>query len=257
MPEDVVMVEKKDHICTVTINRPERRNALSPEVANRLIDVFQSVGDDGQTQVVVLRGAGQQSFSAGFDLGSGMPGGERSGLLDTANSAIESCPCPVLAMVYGYAVGGGLGLALACDLRLAADNARLGIPGAKLGIMYSVEGIQRLINLLGAGVTRRLLLTGSPVDASTAYTMGLVDQVSPVGRLHQDTYGLAREIAENAPLSVRAAKAAINKLTHSRAADPEVSKELLALRAQVMQSEDAREGRRAFVEKRRPAFKGK
>lgn len=257
MPEEVVLVEKKDCICTVTINRPERRNALNPEVVNRLVDIFKSVGDDGQTHVVVLRGAGQQSFSAGFDLGAGMPGAESSNLLDAASSAIESCPCPVLAMVYGHAMGGGLGLALSCDLRLAAENARMGIPAVRLGIMYSAEGIQRCINVLGLPVTKRLLLTGTPVDAATACSLGLADRVSPVDQLYQDTYALAREMAQNAPLSVRATKIAIDMIVRSKGTDPSVRAQVVALRSRICRSEDAQEGQRAFADKRRPVFKGK
>jgi enoyl-CoA hydratase/carnithine racemase len=160
-------------------------------------------------------------------------------------------------MIYGYAVGAGLELAVTCDLRLAADSARLGITPAKLGVAYSPTGIQKFLNLVGIAHTKELFYTGRLFDAQRAKEMGLVDYVVPASELAATTYELAQEIAENAPLSVSGAKLTVSKLLSYQVLRPEDEAELRELQARAMRSEDLKEGQRAFMEKRKPKFVGR
>ena len=258
MTKDVVLVTKEDDICTITMNRPERKNAMNPQVLHRLCEEFGSIGKDGRTRAVVLRGASEQAFSTGYDIAS-LRG---EGSLDTnrinaAFKAIEDCPVPVIAMIYGYCIAGGVGIAASCDLRIAADNAQLGMSFARLGVIFTTEGTVRFLRLVGASTARMMLYTGRLIDAREALRIGLVDRVTSAGQLPKVTYGLAREIADNAPLSVMGAKAAINKLLLYQEPGPEVQAEIAAIRKQVFGSEDREEGHRAFREKRKGLYKGR
>lgn len=258
MTQDVLLVTKEDDICTLTINRPERKNAVNSEVLRRLCEELGAIGEDGRTRVVVLRGASEQAFSTGYDIASLR--GEES--LDTNRinatfKAIEDCPVPVIAMIYGYCIAGGVGIAASCDLRIAADNAQLGMSFARLGILFTAEGTVRFLRLVGASAARMMLYTGRMIDAREAQRIGLVDQVTSVDQLPSVTYGLARDIADNAPLSVRGAKAIVNKLLLYQEPGPVVQAEIAAIRRQVFESEDSEEGHRAFREKRKGLFKGR
>lgn len=170
---------------------------------------------------------------------------------------IEEYPYPVIAMIYGYCVGGGLELAVACDLRIAADTAKLGITPAKLGIVYLPTPLRRFLDVIGAAYTKELFFTGRLIDAHRAKEMGLVNQVVPEEELERYTYELAREIGENAPLSLKGIKLAITKLTGFERLSPEDAAYLEELRQRAMESEDLKEGRRAFQERRKPVFKGR
>lgn len=248
---EALLVEKKDYICTVSINRPERRNALNPEVLHGLIDIFSSFKAGGDVRVVVLRGAGEKAFCAGFDLGGAVEGN----ILFDGIESVAACPCPVIAMIYGYAVGAGCDLSSACDFRIAEDSARMGINPVKLGLIYSPKSIQRFISLIGAASTKELFLTGRFLPVQRAKEMGLVNYVVPTDELVATTYALAQEIAENAPLAVAGTKSIINKcLYHKLSAEEEA--ELQTIAASVRNTEDSREGFRAFAEKRKPQFKG-
>ena len=172
-------------------------------------------------------------------------------------NAVASFPYPVIAMIYGYAVGAGLELATTCDMRLAADTARLGITPAKLGVVYRPDGIAKFIDLVGVSLTKELFYTGRLITAQRALERGLVDYICPPPELAKATYDLAREIAENAPLSLSGAKTTIARLLDNRKLTPEVEAELRKLQAQAMLSEDLKEGQRAFMEKRKPRFTGK
>lgn len=264
MAEDILLVEKKDYICTLTINRPEVRNSLSPELLAQMGDLFTRLKDDPEVRVVVIRGAGEKAFSAGFDIGRIEGVREQSQEekthehpLDYPMEAITAYPFPVIAMIYGFCAGAGLELASTCDLRLAAQNARLGITPAKLGIVYAYAGVQRVVNVVGVAGAKELFFTGRLIDAQRARQIGLVDWVVPEEELTTVTYDLAREIASNAPLSVSAAKITINKLTKPRPLSPDDEAELMGLWAKAMQSEDLQEGQRAFMEKRKPVFRGR
>ena len=261
--EDLLLVHKEGGICTLTINRPEKRNSLNPEVLLRLGDTLNSLKEEGEIRVVVIRGAGEQSFSSGYDI-SRIPSGrneEETGPpqnpLEYGMSSILTYPYPVIAMIYGYAVGAGLELAVTCDLRLAADTAKLGITPAKLGVFYHHTGIRKFLNLVGIAQTKEFFYTGRLVDAQRAKEIGLVDHVAPAQELASATYNLASEIAENAPLSVSGTKITISRLLSYQTLSPEDEAELQKLQTQAMLSEDLKEGQRAFIEKRKPRFIGR
>jgi enoyl-CoA hydratase len=171
--------------------------------------------------------------------------------------SVRDFPYPVIAMIYGYAVGAGLELAVTCDLRLAADTARLGITPAKLGVVYSPAGIQKFLNVVGVPQTKELFYTGRLIDAQRAREIGLVDHVYPEAELATATYELAQEIAGNAPLSVSGVKATVSRLLRYQTLSPEDEAELGRLQAEAYRSEDLKEGQRAFMEKRKPRFIGR
>jgi len=225
----------------------------------RLIEVFHSISEDGQTRVAVLRGAGEQAFSAGYEI-SRLHIIEDSSTKDPVEDvilAIESCTVPVIAMIYGYCIAGGCALAIACDLRLAADNARLGITVAKLGLVCPPSAMIRLINVVGISATKELLYTGRLIDAEKAREIRLVDRVVPADQLAAVTYELAREIADNSPLSVRGTKSMIRRVLGFQTLSPETRAAFLALQKQSTESQDLKEGQQAFAEKRKPRFTGK
>lgn len=256
---DEVVVEKRGHICTLTINRPDKRNALNYAALSAMGDALNRLSGRERPRVMILRGAGKEAFCAGGDL-SGVA--DEAGMqrfvhaLDYCIRSLVDFPSPVIAMVYGYAVGAGLDLAVIADFRLAAENARFGANLVKLGRIYYYTSTLRLINLVGWGPAGEMLLTGRLFDAKWAREAGLVNRVFPVEQLEEDTYALARELAEeNSIAAVEGTKAMFRKLMASQLISPEVEAELKAIMDAVNKSGDAREGPRSFLEKRRPAFK--
>lgn len=256
MPQEPVLVRRDGRVATISINRPERRNALNAAALRQLAQAFESVGNDGQTLAVVLRGESKQAFSSGFEISledSSDPGWE----VEKACLAIEKCPRPVIAMMYGFAIGGGLLLALACDLRLAADNARVGMTMAKIGIVFRPAGLERFINVVGLPATKRIFLTAELFDANEARAMGLVHQVAPLENLEKATYDLAGRLAENAPLALAGTKASIDRIVAARNVGRNVAEDLAGIATTAFDSEDAKEGRQALRDKRKPVFRGK
>ncbi|MDP2919551.1 MAG: enoyl-CoA hydratase-related protein [Dehalococcoidia bacterium] len=263
MAEELVVVKKEENICTLIINRPQKRNSMNPETLLQLGDALNALKEDGQTRLVVIRGAGEEAFSSGYDIGriggasdQELTGPRRNPLAYGMNS-VSGFPYPVIAMIFGYAVGAGLELAATCDLRFAAEGARLGITPAKLGVVYSPQGLQKFLNLVGVSQTKELFYTGRLIDAQRALEIGLVDHVRPAGELVKFTYDLAGEIAGNAPLSVSGTKTTIARLLKYQKLNPEDEDELRKLQAQAMSSEDLKEGQKAFLEKRKPRFTGR
>ena len=263
MAEELLLVQKEGHICTLSINRRQKRNSLNPELLLQLGYTFNSLKQDDDIRVVVIRGAGEECFSSGYDIGR-IPSGETQEVtgpqqdpLEYGMSSISGYPYPVIAMIYGYAVGAGLELAVTCDLRLAADTAQLGIPAAKVGVVYSHTGILRFMNLVGMAATKELFYTGKLYAAKRAKEIGLVDHVVSTQELASVTYDLAREIAENAPLAVSGVKTTISKLMKYQTPNSEDEAELRKLQSQALLSDDLKEGQRAFFEKRKPRFVGR
>lgn len=261
MPDELILLEKDDGVATLTINRPAKRNSVNPEALLQLGDALTALADDGETRVVVIRGTGEKAFSSGFDIGriggdAPPETGPRRNPLGYGLKSVRDFPYPVIAMIYGFAVGAGLELAATCDLRVAADTARLGITPTKLGLVYNAEGLRKFIDLVGMAQTRELFYTARLVDAARAAEIGLVDHVVPAAELADYTYGLAREIAGNAPMAVRGTKTTINRLLEFSRLSPEADAELRQLQAASMQSDDLKEGQRAFMEKRKPNFSG-
>jgi enoyl-CoA hydratase len=265
MGEDLLLTEKKERICTITFNRPEKRNALTPIMLFQFADLLNSLKEEGEVRCLVLRGAGDKAFSAGYDI-SEIPKDmtpEMAAAFKTKNplhtglQSIIDFPYPVIAMVNGHAFGAGCDLAMTCDLRITAENAQMGLPPAKLGIIYQPGGILRMINAVGVANAKEIFFTGRGYAAPKAKEMGLVHYVLPPDQLASFTYGMAREISENAPLSLKGMKVIFNKIFLSQKLDPKDMEEIEALRLQAFNSEDIKEGQQAFKEKRKPVFKGR
>lgn len=258
---DTLLEERRGRVAVFTFNRPEKRNALDPELLFSLGDRLAALAAEGDVRCVVLRGAGDEAFSAGFDIGR-IPGRDsgaaRAGNpLEYAVQAVRDFPYPVVAMVRGFALGAGCHLAAACDLRLASVSARFGMPPAKLGVVYPVEGYRLFLRLVGLAAAKELFLTGRQIDASRALEMGLVHRVLRDEELEPYTMVLAEEMAEeNAPLAVRASKRILDRLSEGPLTEDD-EREFRRLMAEAFGSDDLREARAAFAEKRRPRFSGR
>jgi enoyl-CoA hydratase len=260
MPGGPVRVEVGDGVSLVTVDRPEKLNALNAEVLDGLRSAFEAARDDAAVRAVILTGAGDKAFIAGADISvlSALPSAEEGRRLAAQGQALtllmESLGKPVIAALNGYALGGGCELALACTVRIAAEGARLGQPEVKLGIVAGYGGTQRLPRLVGPGRALELLLAGDPIDAAEALRIGLVNRVVPKEKLIDEARALARKLAAAGPLAVKATLEAV----HRGAGLP--LPEALALEADlfgfIATSADAKEGTRAFLEKRPPSFRG-
>ena len=226
MRDDILLVEQREHIATMTINRPEKRNALNPEIHAGMVEHIDRMSEEGEVRCLVIRGQGELAFSAGDDLlrAPGDPGPQpntsknpmQQWPLRKTRQAIFDAPFPVVAMIQGYCVGGGLALATECDLRISADTGKLGIPPSKLGIIYDYDRVQGFIDIVGPAFTKELFCTGRTISAQRALVMGLVNEVVPVAELETAVYALAEEFAINAPLSLKGHKAIVNTLVQRR-----------------------------------------
>jgi len=258
MPGVVHVEEPAPGVALLTLSNPDKRNALDRTLCESLRFALERL----DARCVLLSGEGR-AFCAGYDieelLGEGYEDdAEVSHPFPAALAAIESYPYPVLAALNGATVGGGLELAIACDLRIAADTVQLGMPPAKLGVVYATAGLNRFLETIGAARTRELFLTGRRIDAATAERWGLVNSVVEAEALPQSALALAQEIAANAPLSLRGNKAGIRALVAAAGTlDPAVAAVLEAERRRAFASEDLREGLRAFGEKRSPVWQGR
>jgi enoyl-CoA hydratase/carnithine racemase len=261
MAGELLLDRPADGVLRLTISNPAKRNALDHAILDAIAVATRDVGDD---RVVLLTGAGGM-FSSGYDIGD-IPedvfAHEAERLVahpfTEALDALESCELPTVAALPGHTIGGGLELALACDLRIAADGILLGMPPAKLGLVYSHTGLRRFLHAIGAPRTRELFLTARNVDARTALSWGLVNQVVGASDLEGAALDLAQDLAANAPLSVRGNKRAIRELLAAEGPlDAEVERELVELREASFHSEDMREGVRAFGQKRPARWKGR
>lgn len=254
---DEVRCSVQDGIAAITLNRPEKRNALNAALLDGLAGYLDELEQNKDARVVVIRGEGK-AFCSGMDLRelSARQGAEadpESGVTRVFQQ-LERSRHPTIAMVNGDALAGGCELALHCDLRVAADGARFGMPLARLGLIVPFPLTCKLVEVIGPAFTKQILFTGQPVDARRAYEIGMVHQVVPRAELEQATYDLARTIADNAPLSLGGMKAAILRVISSR--EQIAHKDLDELVSRARQSVDAREGVRAMLEKRKPTFRG-
>lgn len=252
-----VLCTVADRIATVRLNRPDKRNALSTRLLDALAATLDALERDAGVRVVVIRGEGS-AFCSGMDLDELL--GKRDEEADPeqrvleAFTQLEQCRHPTIAMVQGDAFAGGCELALHCDLRLAAAEARFAMPLARIGILLPFPLVQKLVEIVGPAATREILLTGRPIDAFRAREMGMVHRVVPRVELESATLDIARGMAENAPLSLRGLKASILRAAAVR--PPVDHADLDALVRDVRRSADAAEGIRAVLEKRRPEFRG-
>jgi enoyl-CoA hydratase len=253
-----ILVETRERVSTLTINRPDKRNALNQATRDELLQALDSLQGSVDSRVLLITGAGDKAFIAGADIGEF----EGRTVLTQRESmksrrvfdAIEDFPKPVVAMINGFCLGGGLELALACDLRFASDVARLGQPEINLGIIPGGGGTQRLTRLVGEGKAMELILTGDFVDARQAKEMRLVNDVFPAAQLQEQVYAIAARIAEKSPIALRTAKEAVKTAARMNLRDGlDRETDLFCL---TFGSEDKAEGIRAFLEKRKPDFKG-
>src|SRR5882724_9275582 len=254
---DEVLVRIMDGIASVTLNRPEKRNAMNRALLQALSARFDELDSSREVRVIVVRGAGP-AFCSGMDLREmeeqrGAAGDPEGGVIQTLQR-VERSRHPTIAMIHGDAIAGGCELALHCDLRVAAEEARLGMPLARIGLVVPFPLGQKLVEIIGPSHTRHLLFTGQPIDARRAYEIGMVHQVVSADELSTAVQALARRIADNAPLSLAGIKASILRATSAR--EQIVHDDLDAAATRARTSADAQEGRRAMLEKRKPAFRG-
>jgi len=251
-----ILSRVEDAVATVTLNRPDKRNAMNAALLAQLRDCFEELDARHDVRVVVVRGAGA-AFCSGMDLremeaaqGASDP---EAGVVAVLGR-VERSRHPTIAMVHGDAIAGGCQLALHCDLRVAADVARFGMPLARVGLIVPFALTQKLLEVIGPAHTRHLVFTGRPIGATRAWEIGMVHEVAPAAELEATTYALARTIAANAPLSLAGLKVAIARALSAR--DAVAHDDLDALARRARQSADASEGRRAMLEKRPPRFRG-
>ncbi len=255
-----LLFEKKDVIAYVTVNRPKVLNALNMATMDELRRVFTAIKEDREIRAVILTGSGEKAFIAGADISelqkhNAVEGKEYTHRGQSVLDLIENLGKPVIACINGFALGGGCEIAMACTIRIASENAKLGQPEVKLGIIPGYGGTQRLPRLVGKGLAMQLVLSGEMITAQEALRIGLVNDVVPAGELIPRAEALAKKIAANAPLAVQYAMEAVNKGLEMTLAEG------LYLEATLFgvscATEDKREGTTAFLEKRPPQFKGR
>lgn len=261
MPEsyETLRLDRQGRVAIITINRPDKRNALNIKTREEGAALLDQLRDDDSVGVVVFTGAGDKAFVAGADIGefAGRTAITQRDVMTTRSlfTAIDTFPKPVIAMINGYCLGGGCELALACDIRIASQNASFGQPEINLGIIPGGGGTQRLTRLVGEGKAMEMILTGEIIDANTAFAIGLVNHVVPADQLQTKTLEIATRIAEKSPIALQLAKEAV-KLASKSNLDEGLRREV-DLFALCFSTEDKNEGVSAFLEKRKPAFKGK
>ena len=256
---ETITVERRGAVAVLTINRPDKLNALNKKVHEESVAALGELKNDDTVRVLVITGAGEKSFIAGADISEfegQTPVTQRDLFHEkTLFNSLDTFPKPVIAMVNGFCLGGGNELALACDLRICSENARFSQPEINLGIIPGGGGTQRLTNLVGEGRAMEIILTGDMIDAKTAEAIGLVNHVYPADELESKTMELANKIAEKAPIALQLCKEAVKFASRSNL-DEGLRREI-DLFAICFSTEDKQEGVSAFLEKRKPVFKGK
>lgn len=252
-------IEKKGKVAIVTVNRPGKLNALNVRTRQEILAALKDLREDDGVRVLVITGAGDKAFIAGADINefAGKTAMEIRDIMENSRAfdAMEDFPKPVIAMINGYALGGGCELAMACDIRIASTRAKFGQPEIKLGIIPGGGGTQRMPRLIGEGKAMELILTGDMIDASEAYRLGLINYAVPPEELEKKTLEVAGRIAEMSPVTLALAKQAVKNAARtamSTGLDSEA--DLFAL---CFATDDKEEGIRAFMEKRKPEFKGR
>ncbi len=260
MTDSPITLSDQAGIRRITVNRPDKLNALNAATLNALFAAFEAAAEDAGTRVVVLTGAGQKAFVAGADIAEmaelrATQGRDFSLRGQRLMRRIETLPKPVIAMVNGFALGGGLELAMACHLRIASDTAKLGQPEINLGLIPGFGGTQRLLRLAGRAATLELCLLGAPIDAARALQLGIVNRVVAADDLEAETWKVAEQLARSAPLALRGMLDAVN--TGGECAIEEGLQYESAQFGLMFSTDDMHEGTRAFLERRKPVFTGR
>ncbi len=265
MAQQELIVEKSGAVCTLTFNRPERRNALSPLLLYHFAETLEQLKKEDEMRCVVLQGSGDKAFSSGYDI-TAIPTDvkpevlaeiRRKNPLERAIEALTDFPYPTIAMVNGMAFGAGCEIAATCDIRIAVDTARMGMPPAKLGIVYFPAGLMRFVNIIGLANAKELFFAGRYYPGARIKEMGLVHYLLPADQLVPFTREMAEEIAGNAPLALKGTKAIFRLCLKHQRLEPEDLRQAELLVAEAFRSEDLKEGQKAFFEKRKPVFKGR
>jgi enoyl-CoA hydratase len=259
---DKLIGKKSENTGWLIFNNPDKRNAVSLEMWEAIPSVMRNFEDDPNVRVVIVTGAGEKAFVSGADISqfdklrsSVETNQAYSKISSQGRKAIKDFTKPTIAMVQGFCIGGGMAVALACDLIIATNDSKFGIPAARLGLGYGFEGAKRLVQVIGPTHAKDMFFTARHYTAEEAYNIGLVNRVTSVEQLEETVQTYAKSISENAPLTIQAGKLAIEESLLS----PE-ERNVTAMDAAIQQcfaSEDYQEGRKAFEEKRRPVFKGK
>lgn len=253
---------KKDQVAYLYLNNPEKKNAISAEMWEELAAKAWEIAEDSHLRATILRGHGMSAFAAGADISqfesrrsANSEGSTYDDLTETAIAAVKSIPVPVIALIHGFCLGGGISLALACDLRFCSNDATFAIPAARLGISYPTPAIERLVGLIGISNAKYLLFSAKRIGAQSAKEIHLVDKVFKQEELDEEVESFVGSLVDNAPLSVRAAKFIIDQCSLEHA-DRDVEKIHRVARS-CFESEDYKEGVKAFMNSRKPAFGGK
>jgi enoyl-CoA hydratase len=251
-----------DGVGVITFNNPEKRNAMSLDMWEGLGQALTELRDDPAVRVVIMVGAGDKAFVSGADISqfektrhNAQASEEYSKKSEAQRALLADYPKPTIACIRGFCLGGGMQVAMLSDMRIAAEDSRFGIPAAKLGIAYGYDGLKHLVSLVGPSWARLIMYTGMRIESAEALRIGLVDRVVPDNELWDATMEIARTISGNAPLAIQAAKITIAQVLK----DPD-KRDMAAIKAigtACMDSEDFKEGRQAFMEKRKPQFKGR
>ena len=265
MENKVLIKEITNNVGILKLNRPERRNALSHDLLVQMHLTLKNWAENDLVRVVVITGNSAKAFSAGYDIptiptqasdkATEFLNGKNP--LELAFNSVRNFPYPVIAMVNGYCFGAGLNLSMCCDIRIGADHIKMGMPPAKLGLVYHPEGLSQFVEVIGMAKTREIFFTGRTYTGKEAKEIGLIDHLVPGDKLYKTVYAMADEISKNAPLSLKGTKKILNMIGKYSLIGSEYLNDAQALVVEAFNSNDVKEGQTAFIEKRKPVFTGK